>query len=163
MLLFTYNNIGDCMKKFFFSIFRIFFPIAIGSIVGIAIKDNIDYNTLIKPPFSPPSIAFPIAWSIIYLLMGISYYLYRKKYRNDSIEITVYYSQLFVNTLWSIIFFIWKFRFLAVLWIFLLDFLVIWLFILFYRKKKVAAYLNIPYILWILFATYLTTGIYFLN
>ena len=129
----------------------------------MAINKTIDYKELIKPPFAPPSIVFPIAWSIIYLLMGISYYLYREEYKEDSKEITVYYAQLFVNSLWSIIFFIWKFRFLAVLWIFLLDFLVIWLFILFYKKKRISAYLNIPYILWILFASYLTVGIYFLN
>lgn len=150
------------MKTKLLNLFRIFFPLVLGGIVGIAINKYMDYNFLIKPPFAPPSVFFPIAWSIIYLLMGISYYLYRKDY-NDEKTIVVYYLQLFVNALWSFIFFIWKMRLLSVFWIILLDILVIWLFILSLRQKKIAAYLNILYILWILFATYLTIGIYILN
>ena len=150
------------MSNFKSSIFYLFFPIVVGSIVGFLISGSIDYNSLNKPPLSPPSIIFPIAWSIIYLLMGISFYLYKKT--DDSLLIDiVYYLQLFVNLLWSFIFFVWKLRLFAVIWIILLDILVIYLIYLFLKTSKISAYLNIPYLLWILFATYLTIGIYVLN
>ena len=100
--------------------FRLFLPIIIGGIVGFLIKDYIDYEYINKPPLAPPKIFFPIAWSIIYLLMGISYYLFRKEHE-DALTTIVYYIQLFINALWSIVFFIFKWRFFSILWIILLD------------------------------------------
>ena len=144
------------------NIFYLFFPLVVGSIVGLVINPYIDYNSLVKLPISPPSIVFPIAWAIIYILMGVSYFLYRRKDCIDKINI-VYYLQLFVNAMWSIIFFVWKLRFFAIIWILLLLFLVIYLFILFLENNKVSSYLNIPYIIWLIFATYLTIGVYILN
>jgi len=150
------------------NIFNLFLPLISGSIIGFLISNYIDYNILVKPPLAPPKILFPIAWTIIYILMGISYYLYKKDKEEEEEEQDkkikiIYYLQLFVNLAWSIIFFILKNRLLAVLWIIILDLLVIYLIYLFYSKKKISAYLNIPYLLWILFATYLTIGIYLLN
>jgi len=151
------------MKNIIKNIFYLFLPIILGSIVGFLISDYIDYTTLIKPPLAPPKILFPIAWSIIYLLMGISYYILKTNSTYSEREDFIYYLQLFVNLLWSIIFFIFKARLLASIWIIILDILVIYMIYLFYKKIKVSAYLNIPYFLWILFATYLTIGIYILN
>lgn len=145
------------------NIFYLFLPLILGSLIGILISNYIDYNLLNKPPLAPPKILFPIAWTTIYILMGISYFIYKKDIENDQKLNIVYYLQLFVNLFWSIIFFILKNRLLASLWIIILDLLVIYLIYLFYKKKKILAYLNIPYLLWILFATYLTIGIYFLN
>ena len=145
------------------NIFYLFFPILIGGIVGFIISGNIDYENLVKPPLAPPKILFPIMWSIIYLLMGISYFILKRRESNTENESKIYYIQLFVNALWSIIFFLLKWRFVSVLWIILLDILVIYMFYLFYKRVKVSAYLNILYIIWILFATYLTIGIYILN
>jgi len=142
--------------------FRLFLPIILGGIVGFIINGFIDYTELVKPPLAPPKILFPIMWSIIYLLMGISYYLYRKDYNDDG-TIKLYYAQLIVNLLWSIIFFVFKWRLISVFWIVLLDVLVILLIKRFFETKKVSAYLNILYLAWILFATYLTIGIYILN
>ena len=142
--------------------FYLLLPIIGGSIIGLLTNNSIDYKELVKPPLSPPSIIFPIAWSIIYILLGISYFLYKKENNNKLIDI-IYYIQLFVNFSWTIIFFILKLRFIAILWIILLDILVITLIIKFFQKKKISAYLLIPYLLWILFATYLTIGIYILN
>ena len=144
------------------NIFYLIFPLVVGSIVGLVISPYIDYNTLVKPPLSPPSIVFPIAWTIIYILMGISYFIFKLNNNDDKTSI-IYYLQLFVNAMWSIIFFVWKLRFFAIIWTLLLLFLVIYLFILFLKKEKISAYLNIPYILWLLFATYLTIGVYILN
>lgn len=151
------------MNKIIKNIFYLFLPIILGSIVGFIISDYIDYSTLIKPPLAPPKILFPIAWSIIYLLMGISYYLFKKKNFETKKENYIYYLQLIINLLWSIIFFVFKLRFLSILWIILLDILVVYMIYKFYKKYKISAYLNIPYLIWILFATYLTIGIYILN
>ena len=150
------------MKKVLRALFYLFFPIFIGGIVGFLISSHIDYTSLVKPPFAPPKLAFPIAWSIIYLLMGISYFLWRREEEDFSFSF-LYYVQLFVNAFWSIIFFVWKWRFISILWILLLDGLVLYLVYQFWERKKISAYLNFPYVLWILFATYLTIGIYILN
>jgi len=137
-------------------------PIILGGFVGFIINGFIDYGELVKPPLAPPKILFPIAWSIIYLLMGISYYLYRKEY-NDEKTIRLYYAQLIINLSWSIVFFVFKLRLLSIAWILVLDVLVIILIKRFFETKRISAYLNIPYLTWILFATYLTIGIYILN
>ena len=145
------------------NIFYLFFPLLIGSIVGFIISGNIDHENLIKPPLAPPKILFPIIWSIIYLLMGISYFILKQKENNTEKESKIYYIQLFVNALWSIIFFLLKWRFISILWIILLDILVIIMVYLFYKRIKISGYLNLLYVIWILFATYLTIGIYILN
>lgn len=145
------------------SSFYLFLPLLLGSIVGFIISGYIDYNSLIKPSLAPPSWLFPVMWSIIYLLMGVSYYLLKKDDFDDLLTSRIYYIQLFVNLLWSIIFFVFKFRLLSVIWIILLDGIVLYMIYLFLRRKKISGYLNIPYMLWILFATYLTIGIYILN
>jgi tryptophan-rich sensory protein len=125
-------------------------------------RNNIDYNSILKPPLAPPGYIFPIVWTIIYLLMGISYFLYKKK-DNEYLTNTIYYLQLIINILWSIIFFIWKLRLIAILWILLLDILVLYLYNLYLKNNKISAYLLIPYILWLILATYLAIGIYILN
>ena len=145
------------------NLFYLFFPIVIGSLVGWFISGYIDYTTLVKPPFAPPKILFPIAWTIIYLLLGISYFLLNKNSNVDKKERRIYYLQLIVNYLWSFIFFVFKLRLLAFFWIILLDILVYYMVYLFYQKYKLSAYLNIIYLIWITFATYLTLGIYLLN
>lgn len=145
------------------NIFYLTLPILLGIAVGFLTRSSIDYNELIKPPLAPPGILFPIIWSIIYILMGISYYLYKKNsYDNKLIDI-VYYLQLFVNITWSIIFFTLKLRFFSIIWIFLLIILVYTLITLFLQKYKLSAYLLIPYLIWCLFASYLNIGVYLLN
>ncbi len=150
------------MKDKIKALFHLFLPIIGGSLIGFITNKSIDYSNLIKPPLTPPKILYPIAWSIIYLLLGISYYLYKKRNNDKTVDI-VYYIGLIVNYLWTFIFFVFKLRLLAIFWIILLDILVILLAILYYKYEKKSALLLIPYILWIIFATYLTTGIYVLN
>ncbi len=151
------------MKNIFKNLLYLLLPIAIGIIVGLIIRNQIDYNYLIKPVLSPPSILFPIIWSIIYILMGISYYLLNKNNFVSKDVKEIYYFQLIVNALWSIIFFVLKLRLLSCFWIVLLDILVTLMISKFYEIKKICGYLNIPYLIWCLFATYLTIGIYILN
>lgn len=138
-------------------------PLIGGSIVGLIINKSIDYNYLVNPPLSPPSYLFPIVWSILYLLIGISYYIYRKNNNDDPLTIKLYYIQLILNYLWSIIFFTLKLRTLAVIWIIVLAITIIYLMIIFYKEERTSFYLFIPYILWVLFATYLNIGIVILN
>lgn len=138
-------------------------PLIGGSIVGLIINKSIDYNYLVNPPLSPPSYLFPIVWSILYLLIGTSYYIYRKNNNDDSLTIKLYYIQLILNYLWSIIFFTLKLRTLAVIWIIVLAITIIYLMIRFYKGERTSFYLLIPYILLVLFATYLNIGIVVLN
>ena len=122
-----------------------------------------DYNDLIKPTLSPPGIVFPIAWTIIYLLIGISYTMLKEKGEVAKETKQLYYSQLVFNYLWTFIFFVFRLRLLSVLWIIILDVLVIIMTYQFYKQNKISGILLIPYVLWLLFATYLNISIYFLN
>ncbi len=151
------------MSKFKIYAKSILIPVIVGGIVGIITSNSIQYNSLDKPFLAPPGILFPIVWTILYTLMGISYGRLESKALLDDNSRTIYYLQLFVNALWSIIFFTFKLRFFAFIWIILLDILVILMIINFYKKDKLSGLLQIPYLLWILFATYLNFSIYLLN
>lgn len=141
----------------------ILIPVIIGGIVGLIISKSIDYNELQKPFLSPPSILFPIMWTILYILMGTSYALLKEKSLTDNKIKTIYHLQLFVNAMWSIFFFTLKWRLFAFIWILILDILVIIMIIEFYKKNKLAGLLQIPYLIWIIFASYLNLSIYLLN
>lgn len=144
-------------------IFHALFPLIIGGIVGIITSNSMDYNDLIKPTLAPPEIVFPIAWTIIYLLIGISYKLLKEKGEVPKETQQLYYTQLIFNYLWTFIFFVFRLRLLSVLWIIILDILVIIMTYQFYKQNKLSGILLIPYVLWLLFATYLNISIYFLN
>lgn len=150
------NKIGIYIKS-------ILLPIIVGGIVGLIISRFIDYNSLEKPFLAPPSIVFPIVWTILYILMGISYGRLKSKGLTDEKINIIYYVQLGINALWSIFFFVLKWRLFSFFWIILLDIAVILMIINFYKKDKIAGLLQIPYLLWSLFATYLNLGIYLLN
>ena len=151
------------MNKVLKFIKSILIPVVIGGIVGFLISNFIDYNIINKPPLSPPSIVFPIIWTILYILMGTSYGILKTKELIDDETNMIYYTQLFVNVTWPIVFFVFKWRFVSILWIIILLILVVYMTIKFYRKSKIAGLLQIPYILWTIFATYLTIGVYILN
>ena len=95
-------------------------PVIGGAIVGLIISGYMDYQDIIKPPLSPPSLVFPIVWTILYILMGISYFLATKDDGNSKELDQIYLLQLLVNFLWPIIFFVLKMYFTAFLWIILL-------------------------------------------
>ena len=136
----------------------IFIPLILGTIIGLLINTN-SYATINKPILSPPSIVFPIVWSILYLIIGYSYY---KSSRSNDIN-KVYYIQLIINLTWSIIFFNFKLYFIAIIWIMVLIYFVIKMIKLFYKDNKILGYINIPYLIWLLFALYLTIFVYLLN
>lgn len=151
------------MKNKWIWVKNIAIPLVLGGIVGLVISKFMDYNTLTKPSFSPPGFIFGIVWSILYILMGISYGILDVKKLVDSKVKNIYYTQLIVNLIWPILFFVFKWRLISCIWIILLVILVIYMIITFYKKDKLVALLQIPYLLWTLFATYLNIGIYILN
>ena len=141
----------------------ILIPLGFGAIVGFLISGSMDYDKLVQPPLSPPSWLFPIVWTALYVLMGVSYaMLTENKLVDDNIRV-LYYGQLFVNLLWPIAFFVLKWRLFAFIWILLLDILVIRMAYSFYRRHQNAGLLQIPYAVWVVFASYLNLGVYILN
>lgn len=142
---------------------NVILPIILGGLVGLIISQFMDYNTLQKPPLSPPGFIFGIVWSILYLLMGIAYGILVYKGKSDAEVSKIYWTQLIVNLIWPILFFVFKLRLFSSVWIILLLILVIDMIIKFYKKDKIIGYSQIPYLLWIMFATYLNIGVYILN
>ena len=151
------------MSKFKNYAISILIPVIVGIVVGLITSSAMDYEMLQKPFLSPPGWLFPIVWTILYTLMGISYGILKENNLiNEDIN-RIYYSQLVVNAFWSIFFFNLKWRLFAFLWIILLIILVIEMIREFYRKNKLAGLLQIPYLIWIIFAAYLNLGFYILN
>lgn len=139
-------------------------PLVLGLIVGFLSRPTASYEALVKPFFSPPGFVFPIVWTILYLLMGISSYLIAQSNNPRRYPALItYVEQLFVNLAWSPIFFTLNFRFLAFLWILFLIYLVVKMIVQFKRVSHRAAYLQIPYLLWLIFAALLNFSIVILN
>lgn len=143
-------------------------PVALGLLVYLMIPNmKTLYETLKKPFFALPSIAFPIAWAILYILMGIaSYKVYIKKYENKDVSsaLFVYAIQLLLNILWPFIFFSFRLYGLAFIELLILFIFVILTLIRFYQKSGIkAAVLLVPYLLWIIYAGTFNFYIWMLN
>lgn len=140
----------------------IIITILIGSFFSFFTSTDI-YDEIVRPVLSPPGIVFPIMWFILYTLMGISFYMILESNKNIEIPIIIYFIQLLVNSLWTLLFFGIKNFLISSIWIGLLIILVIAMIISFYRVNKKAGLLQIPYLLWLCFALYLNISIYLLN
>ena len=151
------------MNKTLIYIKSILIPILVGLVIGLITSDAMNYNMLKMPPLAPPAILFPIVWTILYTLMGVSYGILKSNNQTNKEIDTSYYTQLAVNALWSIIFFSLKLKLFALLWIILLLVLIIDMTRKFYNKNHLAGLLQIPYIIWVAFATYLNFAVYLLN
>ncbi len=144
-------------------IISILIPILVGSLSSL-FSGNMSYSTFNKPSFSPPSFIFPIVWTILYILMGISsYIIYSSDDKNKGKALVTYAIQLFFNFFWSIIFFGSSQYLLAFIWLIILIILIVIMIYQFYHIEPLAAYLQIPYLLWCIFAAYLNFMIYKLN
>ena len=146
-------------------LWNLFIPVFGGVVVGFLTKDSMNvYSQAVQPKLAPPPVVFPIVWSILYVLMGISsYMIYESKSIRKEKSLYVYYIQLMINFVWPFVFFSGK-MFLAAFFILLLLWgMVIWMTGLFYKIKPLAAYLQIPYLIWLGFAAYLNLSIGFLN
>ena len=145
----------------------IILPLVVGGIAGAMTSGSMkEFEALNQPPLSPPGWIFPVVWTILYLLMGISSYLISTS-EQDWNEVKrlmdIYRFQLLVNFLWPIFFFNFGWYLFAIIWLLLLWVLVIVMIIRFWNINKLAAYLNIPYILWLTFAAVLNFAIWILN
>lgn len=142
-------------------------PLLVGIVSGLISRSGMEtFNQITKPPLSPPAILFPIVWSILYTLMGIASYLIVVSDADKTLKdnaLTSYGLQLIVNFFWSIFFFNFGWYLFSFLWLVLLWVLILNCIFLFYEINKTAAYLMIPYLLWVTFAGYLNLAIYFLN
>lgn len=121
-------------------------PLVLGGIIGLITSgESSNYNGPV------PGWIFPVLWSILYILIGISSYLVsdNKKLLN------IYFISLAVNLLWPIVFFLLKLKVLAFFWILALILIVGYMIYLFYKENKLSSYLLIPYILWLIFASVL--------
>jgi len=137
----------------------------IGVISGIIAGNSYGfYGEISKPPFSPPAWVFPLAWAILYALMGVSAYIvYYDDEQNRRKNLILYGIQLFVNFMWSIVFFRFRLTGLSVFIILILIVLVIKMIMQFGKSNKIAGYINIPYLVWLIFALYLNIGVFLLN
>ncbi|MBR3972844.1 MAG: tryptophan-rich sensory protein [Oscillospiraceae bacterium] len=140
---------------------------AVGGLSAWLTREGTDiFNaTITQPPLSPPTIVFPIVWGILYALMGFSaariYLSAPSPERSKSLNL--YIAQLNVNFFWSLIFFNTQRFGFAFIWLLLLWVLVLCMILYFRKVDPLAAWLQIPYLLWLTFAAYLNLGVWYLN
>ena len=147
--------------------FWILFTEAVGALSGWLTRTGTPiYNeTIIQPPLSPPAIVFPIVWGILFALMGIGaariYLSPASSARSRSL--LLFLIQLAFNFFWSIIFFNLQAFGFAFIWLIILWVLILLMILSFRKVDKLAAWLQIPYLLWVTFAAYLNFGVWLLN
>lgn len=148
-------------------IFCIALPLAVGGLSAFLTQDSRSvFETLNRPFLSPPAWVFPVVWTLLYILMGTASYLVLVSGDPEGQireALSVYGVQLAVNFFWAIIFFQQTMYLTAFFWLLLLLFLVVLTAVLFYGISKAAAYLLLPYTVWVAFAGYLNLSIWLLN
>ncbi len=146
-------------------IISLLIPLVIGGLSALLTRNSMMvYERIQKPALAPPSIVFPIVWTILFLLMGISAYLiYTSNAKNKQSALVIYAFQLLVNFLWPILFFGLQAYLFSFIWILLLWILILLMIWQFYKAVPLAAYLQIPYLLWVTFAAYLNLMVFLLN
>lgn len=140
-------------------------PLVIGGLsASLTAQGMTAYGSMNKPPLSPPAWVFPVAWTILYLMMGLSsYFVFTSEEPNKGMALLLYVIQLAMNFMWSIVFFNWGLYLFAFIWLMVMWCVVIICAFRFYSFSRMAAYLLIPYILWLTFAAYLNLGTYLVN
>lgn len=151
------------MKKIWKLIISIIIPF-IASAIGGFFTISTWYVDLNKPSFNPPSWVFGPVWTILYLMIGISLYLvWVDKAKDKNLAYYAFGIQIFLNTIWSMLFFGLRNPLLAFIEIIFLWIAIVVNIVYFYKINKKAAYLLIPYILWVSFAAVLNFSIFYLN
>lgn len=143
-------------------------PLAVGGLSALLTRSGMDaYQYVVQPPLSPPMWLFPVVWSLLYILMGVGSAMVWLSRGNDQeaalSALIVYGFQLTVNFFWSIIFFNMQAFLFAFIWLVLLWLLIIAMIVKFSRVSRAAAWLQVPYLLWVTFAGYLTLMVWLLN
>ena len=146
-------------------ILSILIALSVGFLTSLLTKNNMHiYASLNKPPLAPAGMVFPIVWTVLYILMGVSAYMVLVK--NDTMKkgaLVVYALQLAINFSWPLIFFNTELYFLALLILIILWLMVFVMIVAFLQVDPKAAWLQYPYLVWITYATYLNLGVVFLN
>ncbi len=154
-------------KKYKDFILWILLTEAVGALSGLLSSDGmVLYAQIIeKPPLSPPGVVFGIVWPILYALMGIGAALIWRQpaSKKRSQGLNLFVSQLVVNFFWSLIFFNAQAFGFAAVWLILLWVLVLLMILSFRRSSSLAAWLQVPYLIWLTFAAYLNFGVFLLN
>lgn len=141
-------------------------PLAVGGLSALLSGSMSGYRALNQPPLSPPGWLFPVVWTILYLLMGYaSYRVWTSDKDPQKVRraLILYAVQLFLNFLWSILFFGFEWRLAAFFLLIALWVLILLTIRAFSSVDEIAGDLLIPYILWVTFAGYLNLGIVLLN
>lgn len=140
-------------------------PLIGGGLSGLVSMEGMkEFSSLAQPPLSPPAALFPIAWTALYILMGIgAAMVYLAPARGWKPPLRLFAVQLGMNLLWSPLFFALKLRFAAFLWLLGLLLMVGYMAWTFKKVRPAAGYLQLPYLLWLLFAAYLNFGVWVLN
>ena len=145
----------------------ILFSEAVGFTAGILTREatQIYANEIIKPFLAPPSILFPVVWTLLYALMGygVAKIFLSPKSKQRTQGLTFFFIQLFLNFCWCFLFFSFQEFGLAFFWLLALIAAVIFMAKYFYKINTLAAYFQIPYILWLIFAAYLNFSVWILN
>ena len=152
------------IKPYFISVA---FALGVGGMAALITAGNMDlYSQINRPPLAPPSWLFPVVWTILYIMMGISAaMIWLKREGDPRVESTlsIYALNLFLNFFWSVIFFNMKAFLLSFIWLVILWAVIFIMIIRFIKIKPIAGYLQIPYLLWVTFAGYLNLAICILN
>jgi benzodiazapine receptor len=142
-------------------------PLAVGGISGYITASEIDtwFSSLRKPSFNPPNSVFGPVWTVLYILMGISSFLIWKSPKTGLRKkaLTIYGIQLFLNFWWSILFFSFHLLLIPAIEILALWSCIIYMIVTFKKINAPAAYLTIPYLIWVSFASLLSISIWLLN
>ena len=142
-------------------------PLAVGGLAAFLTKDSmVMFKVLEKPPLSPPGWLFPVAWTILYTLMGIASCLVWSSQVSPARKeraLTAYIMQLAANFIWPLVFFGMELYLLAFIWLIVLWLLAAACTVLFWYISEKAGKLMLPYMLWLSFAAYLNFGIWLLN
>ena len=158
-------------KHFLIATGIILLPLAVG-LVASALTGNtmMEFGRLKQPPLAPPAWLFPVAWTILYILMGVaSYLIYRlnpktkQEKKLQTAELIIYFVQLFFNFMWTILFFRLEMRWLAFFWLIVMWLMILVLICMCAKNRKAAAWCLVPYLLWCTFASYLNIMIAILN
>lgn len=142
-------------------------PWAVGGVSALLTKNAMkEFTRLRQPPLSPPMWVFPVAWTILYGMMGFSSYLvYTAQARpgQKRSALWIYGVQLAVNFVWPLLFFNAQLWLPAFFWLLLLWIMILGTVVSFYRIRPLAGALMVPYLAWVAFAGYLNLGIYLMN
>ncbi len=155
------------MRNLYKLIISLAIPLIVGYLGSLFTFTSVNswYLTLKKPSFNPPNWIFAPVWTFLFILIGLSFYfIWKKGYsRENKFAFFVYFIQLFLNLLWSLLFFGLKNPFLGLVDIVLLLIFILINIYLFYKISKISAYLLLPYLLWVSFASILNFYIFILN